>query len=184
MRTCIQAWLTSVFENPFQGKNQSRKERRGQHIPRVPRHDDRLSKGGLFAAEDADAAAVGIHDPVLDLVALALGGLGVFDVLAYAVSQRTYEVGVRMAMGATGGQVARMCVGHGAWLCSAGIAVGLALTLPIAPIIQRGLYQTSGRDPLTLTALSAFLFGIGLLASYVPARRAARLDPARTLRQT
>jgi predicted permease len=117
-------------------------------------------------------------------VALVLGGLGVFGVLAYAVSQRTYEIGVRMAIGASGGQVARMFVGHGAWLCGAGIALGLALTLLIAPFIERGLYQTSGRDPLTLGALSLFLFGIGLVASYVPARRAARLDPARTLRST
>ena len=117
-------------------------------------------------------------------VALVLGGLGVFGVLAYAVSQRTYEVGVRMAMGATGGQVARMFVGHGAWLCGAGIAVGLGLTLLVSPVLERALYQTSARDPLTLAALSLFLFGIGLLASYVPARRAARLDPSRTLRQT
>ena len=121
---------------------------------------------------------------LLGTVALVLGGLGVFGVLAYAVSQRTYEVGVRMAMGASGGQVARMFVGHGAWLCGAGIAVGLALTLLISPVLEIALYQTSARDPLTLGALSLFLFGIGLLASYVPARRAARLDPARTLRQT
>ena len=107
-----------------------------------------------------------------------------FGVLAYAVSQRTYEVGVRMAMGASGGQVARMFVGHGAWLCGASIAVGLALTLLVSPLVERGLYQTSGRDPLTLGALWLFLYGVGVLASYVPARRASRLDPARTLRQT
>lgn len=121
---------------------------------------------------------------LLGSIALVLGGLGVFGVLAYAVSQRTYEVGVRMAIGASGSQVTRMFVGHGAWLCGAGIAVGLTLTLLIAPLIEIALYQTSARDPLTLGALSLFLFGIGLLASYVPARRAARLDPARTLRQT
>jgi putative ABC transport system permease protein len=115
-------------------------------------------------------------------VALILGGMGAFGVLAYAVSQRTYEIGVRMALGARGVDIVAMFMRHGAWLCGLGVLVGLGLTLAVAPLLQIALYQTSARDPITFATISAFLVATGLLASYLPARRASRLDPTRTLR--
>ena len=110
-------------------------------------------------------------------VALILGGMGVFGVLAYAVSQRTYEIGVRMALGARGVDIVAMFMRHGAWLCGLGVLVGLGLTLAVAPLLQIALYQTSARDPITFAIISAFLVATGLLASYLPARRAQRLHP-------
>jgi putative ABC transport system permease protein len=119
---------------------------------------------------------------VLGGIALGLAAVGVFGVVAYTVSQRTAEVGIRMAVGAQGSDVVRMFLRQGAVLCGGGVLVGLGLSLLAGPILQRALYQVSARDPVTLASIAVGLVAIGLLASYVPARRAARVDPMRTLR--
>jgi predicted permease len=120
---------------------------------------------------------------ILGTIALVLAAVGVYGVLAYSVAQRTYEIGLRMALGARGADVVRMIVWQGARLCGGGIALGLLGALAVAPLIGGALYQVSSSDPVTFVALAIFLSGVGLLASYVPARRASRVEPARTLRQ-
>jgi putative ABC transport system permease protein len=121
---------------------------------------------------------------ILGAIALVLAAVGVYGVLAYSVSQRRYEIGVRMALGARQADVVRMIVGHGMRLCGAGVLLGLVGALAVSPVIGRALYQVSPNDPITLIGVSLFLCGIGVLASYVPARGASRVDPAQTLRKT
>jgi len=96
---------------------------------------------------------------------------------------RRHEIAVRMALGARGPDVVRMIVGQGARLCGGGVLLGLVGSLAAAPVIDRALYQVSAGDPVTFVGLAGFLTGIGLIASYVPARRAARMEPAQALRQ-
>jgi ABC-type lipoprotein release transport system permease subunit len=89
-----------------------------------------------------------------------------------------------MALGARQADVVRMIVGHGMRLCGGGVLLGLVGAFAVSPVIGRALYQVSPSDPITLIGVSLFLCGVGVLASYVPARGASRVDPARTLRKT
>ncbi|MFI5311667.1 MAG: ADOP family duplicated permease [Gemmatimonadales bacterium] len=113
---------------------------------------------------------------------LALGALGIYGVLAYLVSQRQREIGVRIALGASRGGVLRMIVGRGLALTAAGIAVGLAAALGLSRFLVGVLYGVEPTDPLTFTGVAAVLIGVAALASWLPARRAARVDPAVALR--
>jgi putative ABC transport system permease protein len=110
-------------------------------------------------------------------VALALAAIGVYGVMAYTVSRRTAEIGVRMALGASPGQVVAMVVWQGAQLALAGVAIGLVAAALAASAIGRLLYDMSGFDPLTFVAAAAVLCLAALVASYVPARRAANIPP-------
>jgi putative ABC transport system permease protein len=121
---------------------------------------------------------------IVGAIALVLAAVGVYGVLAYAVSQRRYEIGVRIALGARPADVVRMVVSRGMWLCGGGVFAGLVGALAVSPVIGRALYQVSPADPVTLIGVSLFLCGVGVLASYVPARQASRVDPAQTLRKT
>jgi putative ABC transport system permease protein len=116
------------------------------------------------------------------LVALALGAVGVYGVIAYAVSRRTREIGVRMALGAHGGDVLRMVVRQGAVLAAAGIAVGLVGAFAATRALRGMLYGIAPLDPATFVAVPLALAAVALLASYLPARRAARVDPMVALR--
>jgi putative ABC transport system permease protein len=118
----------------------------------------------------------------IGLIGLLLASVGVYGVLSYSVSQRTQEVGVRMALGATRGHVLRLVVGQGLWLALTGVAFGLGLAALGTPLARSLLYNVSPFDPFTFTAVSAFLLGVALLASFVPARRATRVDPVVALR--
>jgi predicted permease len=114
--------------------------------------------------------------------ALFLSIIGIYGVLAYSVRRRTAEIGVRIALGATPGRVTRQVVLQGALLSAAGIAAGLAGALALTRFIGSLLYGTSPTDPVTFTAMTLLLFSIALAASYIPARRASRIDPAHALR--
>jgi ABC-type antimicrobial peptide transport system permease subunit len=106
----------------------------------------------------------------------------VFGVLSYHVTQRTNEIGVRMALGAGRPAVLRMIVGHGLRLAGAGVIVGLALA-PFGTWFGRTLfYNVSPFDPLTFAAVAGFLLAVAVVASYVPALRATTVDPVRALR--
>lgn len=115
-------------------------------------------------------------------VALFLSAVGTYGLVAYAVSRRTHELGVRIALGASGARVRRLVLRQGAVLALGGLGLGVAATLAAGEILQGLLYDVDAADPLTLLAASLFLVAIVLLAVDVPARRAARVDPMEALR--
>ncbi len=103
--------------------------------------------------------------------------------MAYFVTQRTQEIGIRVALGATRGDVLRMVLGQGAKLAAFGVAFGLAGALAAMRGVAALLYEVSPRDPVTLAVLPAVLSMIALIACYVPASRAAKVDPLIALRE-
>jgi putative ABC transport system permease protein len=115
-------------------------------------------------------------------VAVLLAAIGVYGVLAYLVSQRTQEIGVRLAIGATPADVARLFVREGAGLTLIGVACGLAGAVAVTRTLSTLLFGVTTTDPLTFALVAALLALVALLASYVPARRAARVDPMTALR--
>ncbi|HYO13130.1 MAG TPA: ABC transporter permease [Thermoanaerobaculia bacterium] len=116
------------------------------------------------------------------VIALALTVIGVYGVMAYTVAQRTRDVGIRMALGAHRRDVLRLVVGQGALLVSLGLALGLAAAWGLSRLIAALLYGIEATDAATFAAVSLLLLGMGLAASYVPARRAAKVDPLVALR--
>jgi putative ABC transport system permease protein len=115
-------------------------------------------------------------------IALVLASIGVYGVISYAVSQRTQELGVRVALGAQRGDVLRLVVRDGAMLGGIGIVIGLAGALSVTRFLRTMLFGVSPFDPASFIGVSAILVAVALLASYVPARRAARVDPVEALR--
>jgi len=124
------------------------------------------------------ASALGIFGTF----ALLLAGVGIYGVLSYSVSRRTHEIGIRSALGATRGDVLRLVVGEGMLLALIGVAAGILAALGLTRLIASLLFGVRPRDPLTFVALSLLLVGVALLAVYIPARRAARIDPMVALR--
>jgi putative ABC transport system permease protein len=119
---------------------------------------------------------------VFAAIAVVLAAVGVYGVISYAVSQRTQEIGVRVALGAQRTDVLKLIVGHGALLGGVGIAIGLGGALSVTRLLRTMLFGVSPFDPLSFVGVSLLLTTIALVASYVPARRAARVDPVEALR--
>jgi ABC-type antimicrobial peptide transport system permease subunit len=115
-------------------------------------------------------------------LALILGAVGLYGMLAYVVAERRREIGVRMALGATTGAVRRMVVAQGAKLVVIGAVIGVAAALASTRALGTLLYGVKAVDPVVFVMMSAMLIGIGVLASYLPARRASRTDPIESLR--
>jgi predicted permease len=115
-------------------------------------------------------------------LALGVACVGLAAVVAFAASQRTRELGVRMALGAEAGDVQRLIVADGLRLAAVGVAVGLLLAAGVARLLASQLYGVSAADPLTFVLVPALLGGVALLAAWVPARRASRADPLVALR--
>jgi putative ABC transport system permease protein len=115
-------------------------------------------------------------------VAVLLSAIGVYGVLSYLVSQRTQEIGVRIAIGATAGDVVRLFVREGAALALIGVAFGLVGAMLVTRALTTLLFGVTTTDPFTFTAVAGTLAIVALLASYLPARRAARVDPMTALR--
>jgi putative ABC transport system permease protein len=119
---------------------------------------------------------------VVASLALILGVVGLYGVLSYIVAERTREIGVRMALGAEAGQVRRMVVVQGARVVGAGALIGIVVALASTRALRGLLYGVPAFDPSTFAAMSASLVVVGLLASYMPARRASNVDPIESLR--
>jgi predicted permease len=119
---------------------------------------------------------------VVSVLAMILGAVGLYGVLAYVVAERTREIGVRMALGATAGAVRRLVVSQGAKVVLIGTAVGIAASLASTRLLEALVYEVNTVDPAVFVAMSILMIGIGLLASYVPARRASNVDAIESLR--
>jgi ABC-type antimicrobial peptide transport system permease subunit len=115
-------------------------------------------------------------------LALVLACVGIYGVMAYTVSQRTLEVGIRMALGAARRDVVLLVIGRGARLCLVGVAFGLASTIALTRLMGNLLFNISPTDPGTLAAVGALLIAVALAACLIPARRAAFVDPMQALR--
>jgi putative ABC transport system permease protein len=115
-------------------------------------------------------------------VALVLAAIGIFGVMSYTVSQRTREIGIRMALGAQGGSVVSMVVRQAMFLAIGGLALGLVAAAALSRTMATLLFELSPTDPATFAAVGGVLAFVALLASYVPARRAASVDPIDSLR--
>jgi putative ABC transport system permease protein len=117
------------------------------------------------------------------LASLLLAGVGIFGVLSYSVTERTREIGVRMAVGAQPAQIVSMIVGSGVRLVGTGTAVGIAGALALSGLLRGLLFGVGPRDVATYVAVPALLGMVALVASYLPARRAAKLEPVSALRE-
>jgi predicted lysophospholipase L1 biosynthesis ABC-type transport system permease subunit len=115
-------------------------------------------------------------------IALLLGVVGLYGVISYAVSQRTREIGIRMALGAQPSDVSRLFLLRGAALTAVGVVLGIATSAGVSRLLGSLLYGVSPVDPLTYAGVSAGLLGAALLACYLPARSASRVDPIQALR--
>ena len=149
--------------------------------PDLPAYDvatmrDRL--GEALATQRANMALMAMFAAL----ALLLAAIGIFGVIAYMVSRRSLEIGIRMALGAQHGDVLKMVLGHGMVLALAGIALGLGGALATTRALRTLLFEISPSDPWTLIVAAALFAGVAAAACYIPARRAIRVDPMTTLR--
>jgi ABC-type antimicrobial peptide transport system permease subunit len=117
------------------------------------------------------------------VIALALAAIGLYGLLSYMVVQRTFEIGLRMALGAQRGHALRMIVLRGLTLALAGLVLGMAASAVLTRLISGMLFGVRPTDPVTFAATAALLLAVSLAASCVPAFRASRLDPMKTLRE-
>jgi putative ABC transport system permease protein len=120
---------------------------------------------------------------VFAAIALVLASVGIYGVISYAVSLRTRELGIRIALGATGSQVSRLVLRQGVTLALAGVVIGGAGAYWLTRLLAKMLFGVSATDPLTFFGVAGLLTAIAAVACYVPARRAARVDPLLAMRE-
>jgi ABC-type antimicrobial peptide transport system permease subunit len=115
-------------------------------------------------------------------LALLLSTIGIYGVISYLVGQRTQEIGIRVALGARRSDVLRMVLGHGMNMAMLGVLIGVGASLALTRLMSKMLYGVSATDPVTFGAVAVLLTCVALAASYIPARRATRVDPILALR--
>ena len=136
----------------------------------------------VFAATTAVRRVTLLLTRAFAAIALLQAELGTFGVMSYVVAQRVHEIGVRMALGAGRAQILRLLLGHSLLLLAAGLLPGAAAALAMTRFMRSLLFEISPTDPLTFFSVAALLAAVGLLACWIPARRAARVDPLVALR--
>jgi putative ABC transport system permease protein len=114
-------------------------------------------------------------------IALLLAAIGIYGVMSYSVEQRTQEIGIRMALGSSRGDVLKLMLSQGLKLAGMGVAIGLALAYLLTRFLASLLFSVKAGDPWTLAAVAAILALVALIATYIPARRAAATDPGQAL---
>jgi ABC-type antimicrobial peptide transport system permease subunit len=139
---------------------------------------------GIVADSMARTSFVMVMLAIAATVALLLGVVGIYGVIAYVAARRTREIGIRLALGARAGDVRRLFLRHGLLLAGTGIAVGTGISLVLTRVMTALLFGVGPMDPVTYVAVSAALAGVALLATWLPARRASRTDPIVGLRAT
>jgi putative ABC transport system permease protein len=135
----------------------------------------------LVSGAGQTARAMSLLIGAFAAVALALAGIGIYGVMSYGVSQRTREIGIRMALGAASSGVVRLVVGRALALTGVAILLGAAGSAALARLLGSLLFGVGPADPATFLGAAAALAAVGFLAAYLPARRAARIDPVRAL---
>jgi len=154
----------------------------GQMDARIPVFGVTMAESNMSYAYWGPRLAAGMAT-AFGLLALLLATMGLYSVMTYAVSQRTREIGIRMAIGAQAGDVLRMVVWRGMSLTLIGVTLGLAAALVLTRVMKNLLFNVSATDPATFALISLLLVAVALIASYIPARRATKADPLQALRQ-
>jgi putative ABC transport system permease protein len=149
---------------------------RGQPITDIQTMQQRLE------AASAQTRSMMLLIGIFSATALILAVVGIYGVIAYSVAQRTQELGIRIALGASGADIFRLVIGNGLKLAAAGIVVGLAASFVLTRLMASLLFQTSATDPITFVGSAIAFAAVAALASYLPARRAMRIDPTDALR--
>jgi putative ABC transport system permease protein len=117
------------------------------------------------------------------VVALSLAAIGLYGMMSYGVAQRTHELGIRIALGATSRDALKMVIGQGMKLVALGLGLGLGVALEVSRLMTHLLFGVSANDPLTFVVIALLLVVVAALACYIPARRATKVDPMVALRQ-
>jgi predicted permease len=143
---------------------------------------DFRSMDQVFEKSMADRGFILLLLSVFAGTALLLAAIGIYGVMAYSVEQRAHEIGIRIALGAGRGDVLGLVVRHGMTLAGIGVAIGLAAAFGLTRVLTALLYGVKATDPLTFAGVAIVLAAVALLATWIPARRATRVDPVTALR--
>ena len=149
--------------------------------------DPNIPLAGVATMESVITRSVGSQRVIMltltlfSAVAVFLAAIGLYSVLAYYVAQRGHEIGIRLAMGASGGNILKLVLNRGLLLVGIGLATGVSGAFAATRLMQQQLFNVEATDPVTYVAVSALFAGVAILACLVPAARAVRVDPVKTL---